>query len=355
MARPDAFIERIQRAAEAIGRQVRIMEVCGTHTHAIGRGGLRSLLPEAVELVSGPGCPVCVTPNGFLDAAIEIGRRYNPIITTFGDMLKVPGSRSSLEREKAEGLDVRTLYSPLEALNLAKRNLDREVIFLGVGFETTAPTIAACVAKAGRENIGNFSVLTAHKLIPPALHALLDAGDTTVNGFILPGHVSAILGVEPYRDVAEGRGVPCVIAGFEPFDILEGVLRLLKQIASGEASVEIQYSRCVRPGGNPAARALMEDVFAVEDTEWRGLGVIPKSGLGVSDKYAEFDAAQKLPVEIPPPVEPRGCRCGDVLRGVIQPPECPLFGRSCAPGNPIGSCMVSSEGACAAHYRYDFA
>lgn len=351
-----ALAERIGKLVVENGLdQIRFMEVCGTHTMSIHRNGIPSMLPQQVRTISGPGCPVCVTPNGYLDAAIEIGRRYYPILTTFGDMLKVPGSRSTLEREKAGGLDVRMVYSPLDALRLAKEHSDRQVVFLGVGFETTAPTIGACVSKARRDKLDNFSVLAAHKLIPPALHALLDAGDTNVSGFILPGHVSAILGVEPYREVAEKRGAPCVIAGFEPVDVLEGVLRLLNQMIAGSAEVEIQYSRCVRPDGNPTARALMDEVFEVADTEWRGLGVIPRSGLEISKAYAEFDAAWKLPVEIPPPVEPRGCRCGDVLRGVIQPSECPLFGRTCLPANPVGPCMVSSEGACAAHYKYDFA
>ncbi|HUT75691.1 MAG TPA: hydrogenase formation protein HypD [Armatimonadota bacterium] len=350
--------------AAAINRipapRARLMEVCGTHTMAIARYGLRELVAARAELVAGPGCPVCVTAQGDLDWFLEAARLPGVVAATFGDMMRVPGSRSTLERERAQGADVRVVYSPADAVELARRNPERQVIFFGVGFETTAPAVAMSVLEARAKELTNYRVYCAHKLIPPALRALVEAPDAAaapgagaaVNGFICPGHVSVIIGSRPYEFVAREHGVPCVIAGFEPVDVLAAVRMLLVQIAEGRAAVEIEYGRVVAPAGNPRARAVVEEVFAVADARWRGLGEVPRSGLAFSAAYAEFDARQRFQVTPAPAVEPAGCRCGEVLRGVILPAECALFGGQCTPRSPVGACMVSSEGACAAHYRY---
>ncbi len=343
------FRDEIARLAT---RPIRLMEVCGTHTVAIFKAGIRQLLPEAVELVSGPGCPVCVTPNGYLDAAVAYSRRDDVIIATFGDMLRVPGSSSSLAAEQAAGADVRIVYSPLDSLAIAAANPTKKVVFLAVGFETTAPTAAATVLAAEQAGADNFFVLSAHKLVPPALRALLTAGDAKVDGLILPGHVSAIIGEAPYRFLAAEFGVPAVIAGFEPLDILQAVYLLVKRIAAGEAALDNEYRRVVPPDGNPAARAVLDKVYEPADVAWRGLGVIPASGLAVRAAYRRFDAPAALPVTPEETKEPAGCRCGEVLRGVARPVQCPLFGAACTPERPVGSCMVSVEGACAAWYKY---
>jgi len=345
----DFFAGEIDRL---ISRPVRLMEVCGTHTVAIFKAGIRQLLPARVELVSGPGCPVCVTANGFLDTAVAYGRRDDVIITTFGDMLRVPGSSSSLQAEKAAGADVRIVYSPLDSLDIAAANPAKKVVFLAVGFETTAPTAAATVLAAEQAGLTNFYVLSAHKLVPPALRALLTAAETQVDGLLLPGHVSAIIGEAPYRFLADEFGVPAVIAGFGPLDILQGVYLLARQIATGAASLENQYSRVVRPEGNPAARQVLGRVYREADATWRGLGVIPGSGLEIRPEYSRFDARAALPVEVEETREAAGCRCGEVLRGVAAPTDCPLFGETCVPEEPVGSCMVSVEGTCAAWYKY---
>jgi hydrogenase expression/formation protein HypD len=333
-------------------RPIRLMEVCGTHTVAIFKAGIRQLLPPAVELVSGPGCPVCVTPNEYLDTAIAYSRQADVIITTFGDMLRVPGSTSSLAAEKAAGADIRIVYSPLDSLAVAAANTAKKVIFLAVGFETTAPTAAGTVLAAEQAGLKNFYVLSAHKLVPPALSALLAASESRVDGFILPGHVSAIIGEAPYRFLVEKHRLPAVVAGFEPLDILEAVHFLVKRIAAGEAALENAYRRVVKPDGNPAARAVLVKVYTEADAAWRGLGVIPGSGLAVREEYRRFDARACLPVTPEPTKEPAGCRCGEVLRGVVRPAECPLFGKACRPEQPVGSCMVSVEGTCAAWYKY---
>ncbi|MDR3560191.1 MAG: hydrogenase formation protein HypD [Negativicutes bacterium] len=335
-----------------ITKPVRLMEVCGTHTVAIFKAGVRQLLPRQVELVSGPGCPVCVTPNGFLDTAVAYSRREDVIITTFGDMLRVPGSSSSLSAEKAAGADIRMVYSPLDSLDIAVANPQKKIIFLAVGFETTAPTAAASVLAAEAAGLSNFFVLSAHKLVPPALRALLTAAEVQVDGFLLPGHVSAIIGEEPYRFLIEEYNIPAVIAGFEPLDILQSVYMLARQIAAGTAALENQYSRIVKPEGNPTARQVLARVYGEADANWRGIGVIPGSGLAVRDGYRRFDAMMSLPVEVEKTREPAGCRCGEVLRGVIKPTQCPLFGKTCFPERPVGSCMVSVEGTCAAWYKY---
>ncbi len=344
------LVELLQR--EAQGLRATFMEVCGTHTMAIARYGIRQLLPEGIRLVSGPGCPVCVTPNGYLDRAIALARLPEITVATFGDMLRVPGSESSLEREKAQGHDVRVVYSPRDAVAIALNEPDRQVVFLGVGFETTAPTVAAAILEAQRTGVRNFCVLCAHKTMPQAMRALVANGRVGLDGFICPGHVSAIIGAEPYRFLAAEFGKACVITGFEPVDILQGLLMLVRQVRSGKPAVEIQYSRVVRPEGNPKAQAILAEVFEPCDAEWRGLGWIPGSGLRIRDEYVDFDAARRFPLEIPPPKEPQGCRCGEVLQGLVEPDECPLFGGGCTPERPVGACMVSSEGRCAAYYRY---
>jgi hydrogenase expression/formation protein HypD len=331
---------------------VKFMEVCGTHTVSIAKHGLRGVMPDWLTLLSGPGCPVCVTSNTDIDTAIELARQPGVIMTTFGDMMKVPGSYSSLSREKADGRDVRIVYSPLDALDLAEKHPESQVVFVGVGFETTVPIIASAIEEAARRGISNFSVYSAHKTVPAALGALVNDPDVQIGGFILPGHVSTIIGIEPYRFLADEYHVPSVITGFEPVDVLQGVWMLVKQIAEGRAEVEIAYTRGVMPEGNRAAVQKMNEVFEPADAEWRGIGVIPGTGLKIREEYSAFDALKKIPVMPPEPREIKGCQCGEVLRGVTLPFECKLFGRGCTPEHPIGPCMVSSEGSCAAYYRY---
>ena len=344
------LIDEIRRLSD---RPLRFMEVCGTHTVAIFRAGIRQILPPEIELVSGPGCPVCVTPNGYLDTAIAYSRQQGVTIATFGDMLRVPGSTSSLQREKAEGADIRIVYSPLDAVAIAKEHPDRKVIFLAVGFETTAPTAAAAVLTARQSGLKNFFVLSAHKLVPPALTALLQSPETRVDGFLLPGHVSAVIGVdEPYRFLTEQFRTPAVVAGFEPLEILQAVLMLLRQVREGVPRLENAYGKVVRTEGNPVARKVLYSVYETASAEWRGIGSLPNSGLAVKEAYRDFDALAQLPVTVEETREPAGCRCGDVLRGVTVPAKCPLFGKLCTPDHPVGSCMVSVEGSCAAWYKY---
>ncbi len=331
---------------------VKIMEVCGTHTVSIAKNGLRNVMPENVTLLSGPGCPVCVTANHDIDTAIELSRRPEVIVTTFGDMMKVPGSYSSLSREKADGRDVRIVYSPLDALALAEKEPDREVVFVAVGFETTAPLIASAILRAQSQGLENFSVFCAHKTVPAALEALINDPDVQIDAFILPGHVSTIIGSEPYEFLAQKYGVPGVITGFEPVDVLQGVYMILKQLEDKRAEIEIAYHRGVMPEGNLVAREMVERVFEPVDADWRGIGVIPGTGLGIREEFSAYDAVKKLPVTLPEPREIKGCQCGEVLRGITLPFDCKLFARGCTPEHPIGPCMVSSEGSCAAYYRY---
>jgi hydrogenase expression/formation protein HypD len=345
------LLEEISREAAPLG-EITLMEVCGTHTVSIFRHGIRGLLPPQIRLLSGPGCPVCVTPVRYLDTAIAYGRMPSVILATFGDMMRVPGSRSTLEREKAAGRDVRVVYSAMDALELAVRNREATVVFLGVGFETTAPTIAASIMEARRRGVSNFTVLSGHKLVPPAMEALVKGGGPALDGFICPPHVSAVIGTGPYEPLARDHHVPCVITGFEPLDILEGILMLVRQIRRAEHRVEIQYRRVVTPAGNPAAVEIMQEVFEAEEGIWRGIGSIPQSGLGIREPYKELDVTRRMEVVVEAPQEDKGCRCGEVLRGLLRPPECGLFGRSCAPDHPVGACMVSSEGTCAAYYKY---
>lgn len=357
------FIDEYRDAQKArlllqeIGRQakesIRLMEVCGTHTVAIARFGLRKLLPQNIELVSGPGCPVCVTSQGDLDKAVVMARLPQTIIATFGDMMRVPGSNSTLTAERAAGRQVRVVYSPLDALQIAQENPHHKVIFLGVGFETTAPPVAATLLAAKQRGVKNFEVLSLHKTIPLALRALLNLGEIKLNGFLLPGHVSAIIGSKPYEFLAREYGLACVISGFELLDILQSILLLLRQINRGQPQVEIQYCRGVRPEGNRQAQKMMQEVFEPADVEWRGLGPIPHTGLKLRKEWAEFDAAHKNDLNLPAGAENKACGCGDVLRGVLRPAECPLFGKECDPQKPMGPCMVSAEGSCGAAYKYE--
>lgn len=356
---PGAARAVAQAIRERSTRPARLMEFCGGHTHAILRFGIPSLLPETVDLRSGPGCPVCVTSATDLDRAIALAQVPDVILTTFGDMVRVPGSGSgkdgepaSLAQAKAQGADVRVVYSPLDALDVAREFPTRPVIFLGVGFETTAPMVASAVAMAEDEGLENFSVFSTHKLTPPATRAILEAGEVGLDGILGPGHVTTVIGAEAWRFLPEGYGLPCAIAGFEPLDILRAVLALVEMVEEGELDVANTYTRSVRAEGNVGAQRALEQVFEVSDSVWRGFGTVPNSGLSLRDRFARFDAAREFPVEVPPAQEPPGCRCGEVLRGVLLPPECGLFARRCTPQTPVGPCMVSAEGACAAYYRY---
>ena len=348
--------EEIRRAAAAAVQEVerlavrplRLMEVCGTHTVAIFRHGLRQLLPEAVELVSGPGCPVCVTPTSYMDLALAYAEQPEALIATFGDMLRVPGSFSSLEEAKSRGADIHTVYSPLESLELAERFPEKRVVFLGVGFETTAPLTAACVREAARRQLSNWLLLPAHKIVPPALSSLLQDPESRVDGLLLPGHVAVVTGTA----VFENLPVPAVVAGFEALDILEAIVRLVRQAAQGEARLENAYRRVVRPEGNVVAQSMVAEVYEPADSSWRGLGVLAQSGLRVRQEFSRWDAAQAWPLPLPESREAPGCCCGEVLKGRRQPPQCPLFGKACTPLQPVGACMVSVEGVCAAWYKY---
>lgn len=336
-----------------VDKEICLMEVCGTHTVAIFKQGIKRLLPDSLRLLSGPGCPVCVTPNRDIDTAVLLSTQKDVVLTTFGDMIKVPGTTGSLEKQRAEGGDIRVVYSVLDALEIAKKNPSKKVVFLGVGFETTSPSIASTIHLAGQEGIDNFWVYSCHKLIPPAMQALLEAGEAKIDGFICPGHVSTIIGSIPYEFIPLKFGVPCVITGFESLDILQGIYMLLKQIRDGKSLVEIQYRRCVRPEGNQRAISGLYEVFEAADSEWRGIGLIPGSGLRIKEEYSSFDAS--LHFELPPlkvSQEKSGCICGQILRGISTPLDCLLFRKKCTPENPIGPCMVSSEGTCAAYYNY---
>lgn len=335
-------------------RDLTLMEVCGTHTVSIARNGIRSLMPDTVHLASGPGCPVCVTSNHDLDKVIALARIPEVIIATFGDMTRVPGSTSSLLAEQANGADVRIVYSPLDAITLAAENPDRQIVFVGVGFETTTPLVAMAIKRAKAARLKNFSVYAAHKNMPGALEAIVNDPELKVDALILPGHVSTIIGAKPYEFLARDYGIPGVITGFEPNDILQGIAMLIRQLEEGRSEIEIAYSRCVMEEGNPTALAAIDEVFETVPANWRGIGEIAGSGYRIKDDFAEYDAMRRFAdqIEVEPVREHSGCRCGDVLRGAITPAQCPLFRKACTPENPIGPCMVSSEGACAAYYRY---
>lgn len=352
--------ELVKRIASYSGRKLSFMEVCGTHTMAAARFGIKSLLPKTIRLVSGPGCPVCVTPIGYIDHALALAKRPGVVIATFGDLMRVPGSSNpktdeaprSLMNARAKGADIRVVYSALDAIEIARQHPKLEVVFLGVGFETTAPGLAASIMKAAETNVENFSMLSAAKTIPEAMEVLANADDLALDGFLCPGHVSAIIGCEIYRPLAQKHGLACVIAGFEAEEILRGLDALVSQVEAGQACVENCYESVVRSEGNPIAREIMYRVFEPCASVWRGVGSIECSGLGIRRELAAYDAKKKFDVTLPEPREPEGCRCGDVLRGVIDPVECGLFAKSCTPEQPHGACMVSSEGSCGASYNY---
>lgn len=343
------LIETIHRLAP---EHATLMEVCGTHTVAIARNGIRDLMPEGLRLASGPGCPVCVTCNRDIDTVIALARIPNVTITTFGDMTRVPGSTSSLLAEQAAGRSVEIVYSPLDALAFAKAHPEREVVFVGVGFETTTPLVAMAIKRAKAMGLSNFTVFAAHKNMPGALELLVGDPTLELDALILPGHVSTIIGAEPYRFLAEKYGIPGVVTGFEPVDVLQGIAMLVRQLHEGRAEIEIAYARGVMPEGNPVALAAIDEVFETCTATWRGLGDIPGSGYRIRDEFANFDAVRRFEPDVEPTRDPKGCRCGDVLRARIAPNECPLFRTVCTPENPVGPCMVSSEGSCAAYYRY---
>ncbi len=348
IARLSAEIVRL-----AHGRRVKLMEVCGGHTHAIYKHGLQDLLPENVELVHGPGCPVCVIPMGRIDDAIAIARTPGVIFATYGDMMRVPSSTGSLIDAKADGADVRFIYSPLDALTLARKNPDREVVFFAVGFETTAPSTAATLLRARDEGLRNFSVFCNHVTIIPAIKAILDSPGMDLNGFIGPGHVSTIIGLAPFEFIPRDYGLPIAVSGFEPSDILQSVVMILRQIASGRPSVENQYARVVRDGGNRRAMEMLAETMQLRPFfEWRGLGFISQSALALRPEFARFDAEVRFTVPNVRVTDPKACQCGEVLKGAIKPWQCKVFGAACTPETPIGSCMVSPEGACAAYYNY---
>ncbi len=339
-------------AAFAPDEETTLMEVCGTHTVAIARNGIRDLMPKTLRLSSGPGCPVCVTSNHDIDEVIALARIPNIIITTFGDMTRVPGSTSSLLAEQANGADVRIVYSPLDAIRIAEENPEREVVFVGVGFETTTPLIARAIMRAKAAGIANFSVYAAHKNMPGALEAIVNDPELKLDALILPGHVSTIIGTAPYEFLAERYGIPGVVTGFEPNDVLQGIAMIARQLHEGRAEIEIAYARGVQPEGNPVALAAIDEVFETCPAIWRGIGRIEGSGYRIREEYADFDAMRRFCPEVEEVREHAGCKCGDVLRGIMRPNECPLFRTVCTPENPIGPCMVSSEGSCAAYYRY---
>jgi len=349
----DQFVGRIRDHCGRIpAERIQLMEVCGTHTVAIFKNGIRSLLPKKVRLISGPGCPVCVTSGSYVDAAIELAARPGVVIATFGDMVRVPGSHGSLAEARARGADVRVVYSPQQAVEMAEADARTKVVFLAVGFETTTPGVACSIIEAERRKLANFHVLAAHKRIMPAMHGLAGGGEINIDGFLCPGHVSVITGWRPYEELVERYRIPCVVAGFTAPQILAGLTELLGLIASGRPEVRNVYEACVSRDGNAAAQRAIDEVFEVSDAGWRGIGVIPQSGLAVRDRYKDFDAARVFGVVFKDDQMPAGCSCGKVIKGVLEPTECPLFAKQCTPVQPVGPCMVSQEGSCKAYYEY---
>lgn len=345
----------VKKLADSIGKTAvkdyLFMEVCGGHTASIHRFAIPSLLPANIKLISGPGCPVCVTGAGFIDRLVSLARTDDIVIATFGDLIRIPGSESSLEKERQSGADIRIVFSGLDALDIARKNRDKKIIFPGIGFETTAPGTAATLIQAGKSDIDNFFVLSAHKIMPPALETV--AGDNTgINGFILPGHVAAVTGSSYFNFIAERYGIGGVVTGFEPADILQSVLMLVQQVNDDKSRIEIQYRRAVTDKGNFLAIKLMYEVFELYDINWRGLGVVKASGLKIKKKFSRYDAATLFKEEIIEPVENEQCICGDILRGRSKPSECMLFGAACTPANPVGACMVSGEGSCNTYYKF---
>ncbi len=341
--------EQIKRIST---KPVNLMEVCGGHTMAIQKFGLPHLLPSTVKLLSGPGCPVCVSSRRFIDHAVALSRQPGFIIATFGDLIRVPGSSSSLDREKAAGADVRIIYSVLEAIDMAKKLPRKKIVFPAIGFETTTPGSAAGLHRAYQQGVKNFFMLSSHKIMPPAMNALIEEG-VKIDGYIGPGHVSTITGSDMYQEIAEKHKLGVAISGFEPIDLMQAIYMLVQQIENEDPKVEIAYRRVVKPQGNPKARAMVNEVFELRDDWWRGLGVLPMSGLKPREKYAAWDAEKALPVDIEETKEPKGCICGEILKGLKSPKDCKLFSKGCTPQDPVGACMVSSEGACHAYYRYN--
>jgi len=350
----DAGISKhlIAKIKAASKRNIRLMEVCGTHTVSIFRSGIRSVLPETLSLLSGPGCPVCVTDQREIDTFIELARLDDVIVTTFGDLMRVPGSDSSLQKERAEGRDIRVVYSTFDALEVAQKHSDKKVVFLGVGFETTAPTIAASIMQAAQMKVDNYSVISAHKLVPPALDTLMSTENVHLDGFILPGHVSVIIGLNAYQPFFDTYQIPCVVAGFEPADILQAINMLVQMIETETPGLENAYPRAVADKGNTKAQKILQDVFEPSDACWRGIGVIPQSGLKIRSEFEAHDAEKQFDIQVPDPKIPKGCACGEILTGKKSPPDCKLYRKICTPTNPVGPCMVSTEGTCAAYYRY---
>lgn len=352
-----ALIQKIQQLGKQLKRPkdqpIKLMEVCGGHTHSIFKYGLEEILPDTIEFIHGPGCPVCVMPRGRLDDAIAIAQYPHVIFTTFGDAIRVPGSKTSLLQAKAQGADIRMVYSPLDSLQIARENPEKEVVFFAIGFETTSPSTALTLLQAQAEKLQNFSLFCNHVLVIPALKALLDNPDLQLDGFIGPGHVSMVIGTEPYQFIAEQYHKPLVVSGFEPLDVLQSIGMILQQMVEGRTEVENQYNRLVQPQGNRVALDAIGKVFAVRETfEWRGLGDIPDSGLKIRPEFAQFDAEVKFTLPNLKVADHKACQCGEILKGVLKPWQCKVFGTACTPENPIGTCMVSSEGACAAYYKY---
>ncbi len=342
------LVDEIRKASR---NPFRIMEVCGGHTVAIRKFGIPALLPPTIQLLSGPGCPVCVTETSFIDKAIILARHPGTLITTYGDLMRVPGSSSSLEKEKANGASIRMVYSPLDSLEFARQHPARTVIFLGIGFETTSPASAVTILRAKREKLNNFRLLSAHKIMPPAMEMLIDK-TVQIDGYICPGHVSTITGSGIYSPIVQKYGLGCVITGFEPTDLLQGILMLVRQFESKDPKVEIQYKRAVRPEGNKKALHYLDMVFELQDERWRGLGPVPLSGFRLKKEYEEFEAEAFCDLTVPEAKDGKACICGEILKGLKIPPQCRLFGKTCTPENPVGACMVSPEGACQAYFSY---
>jgi len=341
--------ERIRNSSK---KKIRLMEVCGTHTVSIFRSGIRSILPDAISLLSGPGCPVCVTDQREIDTFIELSKIDDVILTTFGDLMRVPGTTSTFQKERANGQDIRIVYSTFDAVEIARNNPDKKIVFPGVGFETTAPTIAASILYAKQMNLDNFFVYSAHKLVPPALNALMATDDVRIDGFILPGHVSVVIGTNAYQEFFDRYKIPCVVAGFEPTDLLQAISVLVDQIEANAPKLVNCYPRAVTFDGNQKAQKIMFEVFETADAPWRGIGTILKSGLKIRNEFANYDAQEMFEFEVPESKDPKGCACGEILTGAKIPPQCPLYKSVCTPVDPVGPCMVSSEGTCAAYYRY---
>ncbi|ADL12205.1 hydrogenase formation protein HypD [Acetohalobium arabaticum] len=349
---PELVRGLLKRITAKVDSRVRIMEVCGTHTRAILKSGIKNLLSDNIELISGPGCPICVTSSGYIDAAVKLASKEEVIVATFGDMMRVPGNEISLHQAKASGCDIRVVYSPLDTVELAQQNPDSEVVFLALGFETTAPTIALNINQAAKLELQNYSILSSLKTMPGVMEKLAASDELNLDGFICPGHVSTIIGAEPFEFLAYQYNLPAVIAGFEPGDILLGLYQLLEMEAAGISRLKNQYSRVVKYRGNRQAIDRIYNIFTRTDAFWRGMGSIEDSGLRLKDEYRQFSARDKFGIQISNRKKPEGCICGEILRGIKKPVDCELFADSCTPESPIGPCMVSSEGACAAYYQY---